>query len=73
MLEDNESVESVGDVPPNWMDEVMNQVWTLEKPLGPVKAGMHVLQFKVNSPDVYLEKLVLNTNEGLSPAMLVLP
>ena len=64
------SEPNIGDVPPNWKGQVMDQVWTLKVSLGAVKSGKHVLRWAVNSPEVYLEKIVLDTHSGVKPSYL---
>ncbi|KAI7552416.1 glycoside hydrolase family 115 protein [Hortaea werneckii] len=54
-----EEPEVAGDLPDGWEDEVANAVWTRTVSLGPVEPGKHTLRWSVNSPEVYLEKLVL--------------
>ncbi|KAL3491515.1 hypothetical protein BJX62DRAFT_251356 [Aspergillus germanicus] len=54
-----EEPETAGDLPDSWTDEVLNSVWTREIDLGSVEAGAHTLVWRVNSPEVYLEKIVL--------------
>jgi hypothetical protein len=51
--------ETAGDLPDSWMDEALNSVWTREVNLGSAEAGAHTLVWRVNSPEVYLEKIVL--------------
>ncbi|KAI4636186.1 hypothetical protein J4E83_001140 [Alternaria metachromatica] len=62
--------EDAGDVPPEWTSEVMNQVWTRKVSLGEVAEGKHTLRWSVNSPEVYLEKLVLDTRGGVKDSYL---
>lgn len=62
--------KNAGDVPPEWMSDVPNQVWTKRVSLGPVEAGAHTLRWSVNSPEVYLEKLVLDTRGGVKDSYL---
>jgi len=62
--------EDAGDVPPEWTSEVMNQVWTRRVSLGEVAEGKHTLRWSVNSPEVYLEKLVLDTRGGVKDSYL---
>ncbi|KAF2796768.1 glycoside hydrolase family 115 protein [Melanomma pulvis-pyrius CBS 109.77] len=52
--------KNAGDVPPEWMGEITNQVWTKKVSLGIVKNGQHRLVWRTNSPEVYLEKIVLD-------------
>lgn len=70
VLGDYVSSDYIGDVPPIWEEQVQDQVWTLEVGLGAVKAGEHTLRWVVNSPEVYLEKLVIDTQEGVKPSYL---
>jgi hypothetical protein len=70
VLKDYVSEPYIGDVPPNWKGQVMDQVWTLQVSLGALKSGKHVLRWAVNSPEVYLEKIVLNTHNGVKPSYL---
>lgn len=62
--------KNAGDVPPEWMSDVPNQVWTKKVPLGSVAAGKHTLRWSVNSPEVYLEKIVLDTHGGVKESYL---
>lgn len=62
--------KDAGDVPPEWTDNVMNQVWTKKVSLGEAKEGAHTLRWSVNSPEVYLEKLVLDTRGGVKNSYL---
>lgn len=63
-----------GDIPPEWMDHVADQVWTKKVVLsGPIAPGKHTLRWAVNSPEVYLEKIVLDTTgkgEGVKMSYL---
>lgn len=52
--------KNAGDVPPEWMGEITNQVWTKKISLGAVGKGQHRLVWRTNSPEVYLEKIVLD-------------
>jgi hypothetical protein len=52
--------KDAGDVPPEWMSDVPNQVWAKKVRLGRVGAGEHRLRWSVNSPEVYLEKIVVD-------------
>ena len=61
---------TVGDIPPEWLDHVADQVWTKRVSLGPVAKGPHTLRWAVNSPEVYLEKIVLNTHGGVKDSYL---
>ncbi|KAK3984701.1 hypothetical protein QBC44DRAFT_374859 [Cladorrhinum sp. PSN332] len=54
-----------GDIPPEWLDHVADNVWTKKVRIeGPISAGRHELVWRVNSPEVYLEKLVVDTKGG---------
>ncbi|SPO01648.1 uncharacterized protein DNG_04321 [Cephalotrichum gorgonifer] len=70
VLGDYISEPYVGDVPPVWMAQVMDQVWTINVGLGPLESGKHILRWAVNSPEVYLEKIVLDTQGGVKPSYL---
>lgn len=60
----------VGDVPPEWLDNIPDQVWTKKVRLGRVAKGAHTLRWMVNSPEIYLEKVVLNTHGGVRGSYL---
>ncbi|KAL1799266.1 hypothetical protein ACET3X_003303 [Alternaria dauci] len=62
--------KDAGDVPPEWTNNVMNQVWTKKVSLGATTEGTHTLRWSVNSPEVYLEKLVLDTRGGVKDSYL---
>lgn len=62
--------KDAGDVPPEWTSEVMNQVWTRRISLGEASEGKHTLRWSVNSPEVYLEKLVVDTRGGVKDSYL---
>jgi hypothetical protein len=62
--------KDAGDVPPEWTNNVMNQVWTKKLSLGEALEGKHTLRWRVNSPEVYLEKLVLDTRGGVKDSYL---
>ncbi|ETN42188.1 uncharacterized protein HMPREF1541_04129 [Cyphellophora europaea CBS 101466] len=53
-----------GDTPAGWIDTVADQVWKLNVTLGNMTEGRHVLTWRVNSPEIYLEKIVLNLRKG---------
>lgn len=53
-----------GDVPLGWTKTVADQVWKLNATLGNLTEGHHVLTWRVNSPEIYLEKIVLNVRNG---------
>lgn len=48
-----------GDTPAEWTESVADHVWTGIIPIGELKAGKHTLGWRANSPEVYLEKIVL--------------
>jgi len=48
-----------GDTPPGWYDTVADQVWIRNATFGTVSSGEHTLRWRTNSPEVYLEKIVL--------------
>lgn len=52
--------ETPGALPANWTSEVQNGVWTRVVQLGAVEQGRHTLRWSVNSPEMYLEKIVLS-------------
>ncbi|PVI01278.1 glycoside hydrolase family 115 protein [Periconia macrospinosa] len=62
--------KNAGDVPPEWMSDVPNQVWTKNIQLGSAEGGKHKLRWSVNSPEVYLEKIVLDTRGGVKESYL---
>ncbi|KAF2873902.1 hypothetical protein BDV95DRAFT_593196 [Massariosphaeria phaeospora] len=62
--------KNAGDVPPEWMTEVPNQVWTKKVSFGAVEAGKHRVRWAANSPEVYLEKIVLDTRGGVRDSYL---
>lgn len=49
-----------GDIPPEWLPHVADQVWTKKVNLGEVGEGRHEVVWRVNSPEVYLEKIVVD-------------
>ncbi|KAH8589239.1 hypothetical protein B0O99DRAFT_725600 [Bisporella sp. PMI_857] len=62
-----------GDLPSEWTAYVQDHVWTKTVTLGAVASGAHTLRWSVNSPEVYLEKIVLNTkrtNGGVKTSYL---
>ncbi|RWA07340.1 hypothetical protein EKO27_g7759 [Xylaria grammica] len=59
-----------GDTPPDWRITVADHVWTRNVTLGDVSEGKHTLRWQTNSPEVYLEKIVLNTRGGLRSSYL---
>lgn len=52
--------EDPGDTPPGWSAEVADGVWKREVLFGELGKGEHILWWRVNSPEIYLEKIVLN-------------
>ncbi|KAI0115551.1 hypothetical protein GGR51DRAFT_555987 [Nemania sp. FL0031] len=61
---------TAGDRPPNWRTTVADHVWIRNVSLGNVGEGLHTLRWQTNSPEVYLEKIVLNTRNGLKSSYL---
>jgi hypothetical protein len=61
--------DEAGDTPPGWTESVADHVWTRVVQFGAVEAGKHTLRWRVNSPEVYLEKIVL-AREGLVQSYL---
>ncbi|KAI1176107.1 hypothetical protein F4777DRAFT_286918 [Nemania sp. FL0916] len=59
-----------GDTPPNWSTSVADHVWIRNLTFGDVGEGRHTLRWQTNSPEVYLEKIVLNTRNGLRSSYL---
>lgn len=62
-----------GDTPPEWNAEVANHVWTKTIGLGNLTPGKHTLRWQVNSPEVYLEKIVVATKGRLPQSHLGSP
>lgn len=54
-----------GDTPPGWQTSVADHVWIANVDLGSAAKGAHTLRFMANSPEVYLEKITLDTRGGL--------
>ena len=54
-----------GDTPPGWRTSVADHVWIANVDFGNVPAGVHTLRWAANSPEVYLEKICLDTRGGL--------
>jgi hypothetical protein len=52
------------------MDHVADQVWTKTVRLGQAGQGVHQLVWRVNSPEVYLEKIVIDTGGKVAPSYL---
>lgn len=65
-----EQPETVGDLPSSWDEAVVKGVWEVNVPFGNVTAGEHFLRYAANSPEVYLEKIVLYTTDELRPSYL---
>ncbi|KAI0465944.1 hypothetical protein F4859DRAFT_519574 [Xylaria cf. heliscus] len=59
-----------GDTPPDWRTTVADHVWIRNITLGQVGEGRHILRWQANSPEVYLEKIVLNTRNQLKSSYL---
>lgn len=59
-----------GDYPLGWADSVADHVWTRTVELGSLGPGKHTLRWQVNSPEVYLEKIVLDTRGRLPESYL---
>ncbi|KAI0532333.1 hypothetical protein GGR58DRAFT_517801 [Xylaria digitata] len=59
-----------GDTPPNWRTTVADHVWIRNVTLGDAGEGKYTLRWQTNSPEVYLEKIVLNTRNGLKSSYL---
>lgn len=55
-----------GDNPPEWTAEVASHVWKRTVKLGDLSPGKHTLKWQTNSPEIYLEKIVVAT-EGRLP------
>ncbi|KAL2270519.1 hypothetical protein VTJ83DRAFT_2703 [Remersonia thermophila] len=70
VLGDYVDVPAAGAMPPEWMPQVMDQVWTKKVNLGKVEAGERWLVWRTNSPEVYLEKIVLDTGGRVGASYL---
>ncbi|KAL4793951.1 hypothetical protein BDV19DRAFT_399786 [Aspergillus venezuelensis] len=57
--------DEAGETPPGWADEVADNAWKREVLLTDLDAGIHTLRWQVNSPEVYLEKIVLSLDGQL--------
>ncbi|KAM0281207.1 hypothetical protein ACHAQH_003638 [Verticillium albo-atrum] len=57
---------TAGDNPPEWTAGVADHVWKKNVVLGSLAPGKHTLRWQVNSPEVYLEKIVIGT-QGRAP------
>lgn len=53
--------KNAGDLPPEWNPTVMDNVWKKKVSLGSVEKGEHKLVWRANSPELYLEKIVIWT------------
>ncbi|GME45216.1 hypothetical protein GTA08_BOTSDO03379 [Neofusicoccum parvum] len=62
--------ETAGDLPPGWTQSVADHVWKRSVSFGAVSGGRHTLRWSVNSPELYLEKIVLDTRDGVKEAYL---
>ncbi|KAE8365064.1 hypothetical protein BDV27DRAFT_144764 [Aspergillus caelatus] len=51
--------QEAGDTPPGWTEAVADHVWTRNIEIAALEQGLHTLKWRVNSPEVYLEKIVL--------------
>ncbi|KAL4911416.1 hypothetical protein BDW74DRAFT_184768 [Aspergillus multicolor] len=49
-----------GDTPPGWSAEVADGIWKRDVLIDGLEKGQHTLRWSVNSPEVYLEKIVLS-------------
>lgn len=68
-----EDPEVAGDTPPDWYDTVADQVWVRNASFGQAGGGEHTLRWRTNSPEVYLEKIVLNYGIELPDTYLGVP
>ncbi|KXJ93376.1 hypothetical protein Micbo1qcDRAFT_146391 [Microdochium bolleyi] len=59
-----------GDTPPGWAERVADHVWMPEVRFGRLAGGRHTLRWRSNSPEVYLEKIALDTRGGLRDSYL---
>ncbi|KAJ1329667.1 glycosyl hydrolase 115 family protein [Microdochium nivale] len=59
-----------GDTPPGWAEHVADHVWMPEVRFGRLAGGRHTLRWRSNSPEVYLEKIALDTRGGLRDSYL---
>ncbi|KAI1365981.1 hypothetical protein F5Y08DRAFT_338197 [Xylaria arbuscula] len=59
-----------GDTPPDWRTTVADHAWVRNVTLGEVEQGQHTLRWQTNSPEVYLEKIVVNTRNALKSSYL---
>lgn len=61
---------TAGDLPPGWNEAVADGVWTRNATFRNMPAGKHTLRWSVNSPEVYLEKIVLSTSGSVPESYL---
>ncbi|EKG17507.1 hypothetical protein MPH_05244 [Macrophomina phaseolina MS6] len=62
--------DKAGDLPPGWTQSVADGVWKRTVGFGAVERGSHTLRWMTNSPEVYLEKVVLDTRGGVGASYL---
>lgn len=55
-----EATAQEGNYPPGWRAKVADHVWKKDIDLGVLNKGKHVLRWRVSSPEVYLEKIVVH-------------
>lgn len=60
----------VGELPDDWSDAVADHVWKRQVELGEVETGEHKLRFRTNSPELYLEKIVVEFGREAAYAYL---
>ncbi|KAI1268054.1 glycoside hydrolase family 115 protein [Xylariaceae sp. FL1019] len=65
-----ETPDSAGDLPGDWRTTVADQVWIRNVTLGEVAQGKHTVRWQTNSPEVYLEKIVLDIRDALKYSYL---
>lgn len=65
-----EDADTAGDLPPDWTESVEDQVWKRVVSFGAVGEGGHTLRWRANSPEVYLEKLVLDVRDAVGESYL---
>ena len=51
--------EEAEDTPHGWTEAVADHVWTRDIEIAALEQGPHILKWAVNSPEVYLEKIIL--------------
>ena len=49
----------VGELPDDWTEAVADHVWKRRVAFGNVTTGQHTLRFRANSPELYLEKVLV--------------